>query len=295
MPGRLAAAARLRQRRGVSFTGSGATFNNAGTVSGGSGGFGSGVGVSFTGSGATFNNAGTVSGGSGGSAALVCHSPRAGRHSTMPGPLAAAAAASVAALACYSPRAGRHSAMRGSGCGGSGGGGGAGVSFTGSGATFNNAGVVTGGTAAAAVSFTGSGATFNNAGAVTGGRGGGAGIVGTGLTVINSGIVSAGRSLAGDPADAITFTGGTNILELRTGSTITGNVVAFSTADTLRLGGTSDASFDVSQIGNQYLGFGLFQKTGAARGRSSAPTRPAGPGRSTVERYKRMLPWRVRI
>ena len=43
-------------------------------------------------------------------------------------------------------------------------------------------------------------------------------------------------------------------------------MVAFSTADTLRLGGTSNASFDVAQIGAsaQYQGFGNFQKTGSS-------------------------------
>ncbi|PJG50252.1 autotransporter domain-containing protein, partial [Bradyrhizobium forestalis] len=132
------------------------------------------------------------------------------------------------------------------------------------------------------VQFTTSGATFANSGSVTGGNGGaagggqgiagnpgvgGAGIVGSGLTIINSGTITGG--LAGDGvtrADAITFTGGTNVLELQAGSTITGNVVAFSAADTLRLGGSSNASFDVSQIGGsaQYQGFGVFDKTGAS-------------------------------
>jgi autotransporter-associated beta strand protein len=46
----------------------------------------------------------------------------------------------------------------------------------------------------------------------------------------------------------------------------TGNVVAFSTADTLALGGSANASFNVSQIGSsaQYRGFGVFQKTGTS-------------------------------
>jgi uncharacterized protein with beta-barrel porin domain len=94
---------------------------------------------------------------------------------------------------------------------------------------------------------------------------GGAGIAGAGLTVINSGTIAGGISGAGGiRANAITFTGGSNILELQAGSTITGNVVAFSAADTLRLGGTTNAGFDVSQIGAQYLGFGIFQKTGSS-------------------------------
>ena len=60
------------------------------------------------------------------------------------------------------------------------------------------------------------------------------------------------------------FTGGTNVLQLQAGSSITGNAVAFSTADTFALGGTTDASFDVSQIGSQYLGFGIYEKTGTS-------------------------------
>ena len=96
---------------------------------------------------------------------------------------------------------------------------------------------------------------------------GGAGIVGSGLAIINSGIVTGG--LSGDGvtrANAITFIGGTNSLTLAPGSTITGRVVAFSAADTMALGGSGSASFDVSQIGasGQYQGFGAFQKTGAS-------------------------------
>ena len=109
-------------------------------------------------------------------------------------------------------------------------------------------------------SFTGSGATFTNSGTVNGG-GGGNGPLSGGAG--NSGVISGGLSASGLRANAITFTGGTNILELRAGSTIMGNVVAFSAADALRLGGASDATIDVAQIGAQYQGFGLFQKTGS--------------------------------
>jgi outer membrane autotransporter protein len=66
--------------------------------------------------------------------------------------------------------------------------------------------------------------------------------------------------------DAVHFTGGVNSLEIQSGSTITGNVVAFSTADTLKLGGATSDSFDVSQIGAgvQYQGFGIYEKTGTS-------------------------------
>ena len=64
----------------------------------------------------------------------------------------------------------------------------------------------------------------------------------------------------------ITFIGGTNTLELRAGSVINGNVNAFSSADTLALGGSTNSSFNVSQIGaaTLYQGFGNFAKNGSS-------------------------------
>jgi uncharacterized protein with beta-barrel porin domain len=144
------------------------------------------------------------------------------------------------------------------GSGGGGGTGGVGVLFSGSAATFTNSGTIVGGNG-------GIGGTTNNGGIFGSNGAGGAGIVGTGLTIINNGTISGG--LSGDGvtrANAITFTGGTNVLELQAGYNITGNVVAFSAADTLRLGGTSNASFDVSVIATQYQNFGIFQKTGSS-------------------------------
>ena len=106
---------------------------------------------------------------------------------------------------------------------------------------------------------------------------GGAGIVGSVLTVINSGTITGGLGGNGSTrANAITFTGGINTLELQPGSTIIGNVVAASNADTLALGGGGIATFNVSQIGSndQYRGFGVFQKIGTstwALARSTGP------------------------
>jgi autotransporter-associated beta strand protein len=94
---------------------------------------------------------------------------------------------------------------------------------------------------------------------------GGVGVIGANLTIISSGTISGGLSGDGSTrADAISFTGGTNSLTLEAGSTITGNVAAFSSADTLALGGSTNASFDPSQIGAgaQYQGFGAVSKTG---------------------------------
>ena len=156
----------------------------------------------------------------------------------------------------------------GNGGGGGGGGGGAGV--------FGRSG----GAGGVGVEFT-AGGSFTNSGTVSGGNGGAggvgtistgtpgagaAGIAGAGLTIINSGSISGG--LSGDGltrANAITFTGGTNLLELQAGSTITGNVVGTG-SDTLRLGGSTNSSFDVSNVGSssQYQGFSSFVKTGSS-------------------------------
>ena len=96
---------------------------------------------------------------------------------------------------------------------------------------------------------------------------GGRGIYGTGITIINSGTIIGGMGGDGTTrAAAIAFYRGTNVLELRAGSTITGNVLAFSSADTLRLGGSANSSFDASTIGSvaQYRSFGQFEKTGTS-------------------------------
>ena len=138
--------------------------------------------------------------------------------------------------------------------GGNGGDGGVGVQFTASGSTFANSGTVSGGNGGA------------SGGSNRGAEGmGGVGIVGANLTIVNSGTISGG--LSGDTltrANAVTFTGGVNILELRAGSSFVGNVVAASTADTLRLGGSTSANFNLFTIGDtgQYRGFGKFEKTG---------------------------------
>ncbi|AEH85713.1 autotransporter outer membrane beta-barrel domain-containing protein [Mesorhizobium opportunistum] len=192
------------------------------------------------------------------------------------------------------------------GGGGGGGGGGYGAVVTGSGLSLTNSGTVAGGkggnggdggsgggspgdggSGGIGLDLTGTSNSLVNTGTITGGAGGtsgvvrnannwshngaaglgGVGIRGAGLTIVNSGTISGG--LSGDGvtrANAISFTGGINTLELQAGTDILGNVVAFSAADTLRLGGAANSSFDVSQIGAsaQYQGFGIFQKTGSS-------------------------------
>jgi len=201
--------------------------------------------------------------------------------------------------------------------GGAGGGGegGAGAVVTGAGASTNSGTLQggaggNGGNSAGAygggggdggigVLFTSTGSVLTNSGMIIGGQGGtggsgyyppdyppgsnsvgGAGVVGAGLTVINSGTISGG--LAGDGvtrANAITFTGGTNILELQAGYSFIGNVVDQTNHGTLRLGGATNSSFDVSAIGAsaQFQGFASFVKNGTSTWTLSGTTTQVTP------------------
>lgn len=162
--------------------------------------------------------------------------------------------------------------------GGNGGDGGAGVAADGS--PITNTGTIQGGDAGKGGDGLGKG--YTNSGWAAGGDGGagGHGITGKDLTIINSGTIAAGSGGAagiGDPSGGtagtpgadgkpINFTGGVNTLEIHDGSDIRGDVKAFSTADALRLGGSTDSTFDASQIGAsaKYQGFGVFEKTDAS-------------------------------
>ncbi|MGZ3327197.1 MAG: hypothetical protein ACXU85_08545 [Xanthobacteraceae bacterium] len=105
---------------------------------------------------------------------------------------------------------------------------------------------------------------------------GGVGVSGSGLTITNSGSIAGG--FAGDGvtrANAISFTGGVNSLTLLPGSSISGNVAAFSAADTLTLGGSGNGG---ALNAAQYQGFGFFNKTGTSTWTlltgASSPTTP---------------------
>jgi hypothetical protein len=139
----------------------------------------------------------------------------------------------------------------------SGSGGAGGTAVLGSAITITNTGTIIGGNGGAA------GTNFPTTAAGSNGIAG-AGIQGSDLTVVNSGTISGG--LAGDGVtrgNAISFTGGVNTLQLQAGSNIVGDVVAYSTADKLMLGGVTNASFDLASIDMQYRGFGSFVKTGS--------------------------------
>jgi uncharacterized protein with beta-barrel porin domain len=213
--------------------GAGGDTSGANSDAGGGGGGGSGGhGLLITG--ATINsNTSTITGGNGGNGGR-------GGNVTDPGTFA-------------------------SGNGGNGGDGGNGVQVSTQGATLTNSGTIQGGNGGTG----GAGGTGGSVpGRAGGGGAGGAGVSSAGLTLINSGSIAGGLANggAGARANAISFTGGTNVLEIQVGSAITGNVVAFSTADTLRLGGTTNSIFDLSQLGPaaQYQGFGILAKSGSS-------------------------------
>jgi len=173
--------------------------------------------------------------------------------------------------------------------------GGSGIAGTGF-EVFNN-GKIVGGNAATSEtlvrSYGGAGIAgtgfevFNN-GKIDGGNGttigplvwsyGGVGIIGNTLNIHNNGTISGGLGISDitiSRADAIVFTGGTNRLELQSGSKIEGNaVVGNGATGTLALGGDSSPAvpFDVSKIVttatpgaiDQFVGFNVFEKTGAS-------------------------------
>ncbi|WP_130619115.1 autotransporter-associated beta strand repeat-containing protein [Dyella amyloliquefaciens] len=228
---------------GAYITGSSGTSTNSSTITGGtggaggnggggtSGGFGGdgGAGLKFAANGATLVNSGSISGGQGGA-----NSPN------------------------------------GLGTAGNGG-----IGLIGLADTVINSGSISGGASTSAIGgagISGTGLSVTNmaGGTISGGASttgtGGVGITGAGLTIINAGNISGGLGGGGTRASAITFTGGTNSLEIDAGSNITGNVVAFSSADTFILGGSTNATFSMAQIGPtaQYQGFGQYQKTGVS-------------------------------
>lgn len=211
--------------------------SNTGTITGGTGGSSSALGgaggAGISGTGTTINNAGTIAGGAGGNGGIV---------------LGGNGGIGISGSGFNITNTATGSILGGAGGDGDTGDGSGGAGISGSGMTITNSGVIRGGNR--------TGILLNLAGV---------GITGSNLTVINNSSISGGLDGA-TPQSAITFTGGTNSLELQAGSNITGNVVAFGAGDTLKLGGATDSTFDVSSIGAaaQYRNFGQYTKTGTS-------------------------------
>jgi outer membrane autotransporter protein len=99
---------------------------------------------------------------------------------------------------------------------------------------------------------------------------GGAGVVGANLTISTGGLIAGGSSAFGQ-ANAISFIGGDNRLELLGGYTFIGNVVVDTAAGatgTLVLDSPSSLSsdnFDVDAFGTTFQGFTAVEKTGGGQ------------------------------
>jgi len=252
---------------GSGIAGTSFTTNNVATITGGAGGNGGNGGAGGYG-GASFSTNGSNTGGAGGNGGNGGNGGDGG--------------AGVSGTSFTLTNSGSIQGGVG-GNGGNGGIGGAGGysrnGQTGSSGANGQAG--NGGQGGAGVS--GAGFQLNNTSSISGGNGGtgyaaGAGGVGVGSTggstVINSGTIAGGISGDGaTQADAVDFSGGGNTLEIDAGYAFTGNVVSSSGTtnggDTLALGGTTNDSFDVDQLGAagssvQYQGFANYLKSGTS-------------------------------
>lgn len=267
---------------------------------GGSGGGGGGIGVSTTVD-LTIENTGRVNGGAGGVGGSSSGGGGGGAG------VFSSTNVTVAAGGAITGGAGG----RGNGLAGSGGGAAA-VILTGAAGTIDNGGALGGGNGGSntgllqlagaggnggeGVLLTAGGHVINRSGAsITGGTAGpngtqianqgvvqsvgGAGIKGANVSVVNAGAITGGVTTSGTRADAIHFTGGVNSLEIWSTSSITGNVRAFSTADTFKLGGATDSNFDLSELGPsaKYDGFGLYEKVGTSTWTLAGTTMAATP------------------
>lgn len=151
--------------------------------------------------------------------------------------------------------------------------GGIGLEFNIGGGTLNNDGTVKGGESLGGTATGGYGvyasatgaSVINNTGMIEGGSGAAAIHGVSSLNIVNSGTISAGAGQAN--AIQLGSTTRTITLQLQAGWAINGNVVGGTTAnDTLILGGSANATFDISAVGAaaQYQNFDIFQKTGTS-------------------------------
>ncbi|MBP6878421.1 MAG: autotransporter outer membrane beta-barrel domain-containing protein [Phenylobacterium sp.] len=227
--------------------GTGVVTGGAGFAQVNAGGGGGGVGV-FSSARVTVNSGGRITGGAGGGSAQTLGGGGGGM---------GVALRSGGALINNGVVLG--GAGGATGLIGGGGGGGAGVLLI-------NGGTVTNAPGASITGGVGGAGRFNATGPTSGGLGG-AGVKGANINLVNAGIIAgamggttSGGGAAAVRAAAVQFTGGINSLEIRSGAIFTGDVIAFSTADTLKLGGIDNASFDVAALGGAFRGFGQYEK-----------------------------------
>lgn len=261
----LASTADVTNPGGATIAGAIGGSGGAGALgTGGGGGGGDGLVVTTS---AVTTNVGTIQGGNGGTPGVSASVPAGG-------------AGGGGAGLITSGNVTNHGTIAG-GAGGAtaenSGSGGGGVGVLANGVTiFNDAGgAISGGAGgvSATVTFL---AVAGDGGAGAGGAAGGelnnpggganaVGIKGGNLTVINKGTISgAGQTLYVPGANAITFTAGTNRLELHPGFSFVGNVVADGD-DVLALGSEAPDNGTISLpilVPPAYTGFSQYEKTG---------------------------------
>jgi autotransporter-associated beta strand protein len=192
--------------------GSGGNGGQGGT-SGGLGGNGGdgGIGVYFATASSFNNNSGSIQGGTGGIAGARGASANSGGGTGGAGGAAISGVAGLVITNASGQNIAGGNGGSGNGAQSAGGAGGAGIAVSNS--SITNNGLVAGGNGG----FIGAG---------TAGGAGGAGIVGSGLTIINAGLIAGGSANGGSgaQANAITFTGGANLLTLQTGWILNGGI-----------------------------------------------------------------------
>lgn len=240
---------------GVVQGGAGGGNGNIDAGQGGNGGQG-GPGVSAAGAADVITNNGTISGGTGGNGA---DAPFSGAGNGGAGGVGIELTGTDATVVNTNQVKGANGGYGGDGSTpGNGGDGGAGLVASGTGASVTNSGSITGGDGG----YHGNGnssADLSDAGGV------GVILSGSNNTLINSGTIKGGMSNpTGTAADAIDVIGTGNTVELLNGSNISGQVVSTGANNTLALGGATNSTFNLGQIGTQYTGFAQYVKSGSS-------------------------------
>lgn len=268
---------------GSLFTWAGASLSFSGTLQGiAGGGTAGGAGIQLNGVSATTSavNSALLKGGAAttgtGGTGLILNAATLTNNATIGGGDAATLGSGSGGSGVSIERSGtliNNAIIQGGNSNGSSDANGTGVAYTvGGGTLINNSnGTIRGGSDLTGANVGGAGILVRtgaspivNAGTIAGGNGAAAITSNAAFSVVNSGTIQAGSG----QANAIQFTGGTGglTLEVQAGSVIVGNVVAntASTSNVFRLGGSTNASFDISSIGAsaQYRNFNTFQKTG---------------------------------
>ncbi|WP_245321786.1 autotransporter outer membrane beta-barrel domain-containing protein [Bradyrhizobium sp. LTSPM299] len=221
--------------------GAGGTSQNPFGANGGDGGFGiAGVGLS------TITNNSTITGGNGGAGGTnvgCCPALGGNGAAGVSVTFGSTLVNSATIIGGNGGAGGNTTDINNTAPGGNGGNGGAGV--TGANATIRNSGAITGGTGGAA----GTGITNGSAGTS------GVGISGSDLTITNSGSISGTSG-----ANAITFTGGANFLNLQGGWSLTGNIavdgsssLSFTQTASVALSNVITGTGGIAQIGTGTL------------------------------------------